>query len=79
MKKYHGKQNQYSFESQEDFISPNNMLDKIDDDDFIDVINEIVSDRWLQKYNTDWLKALRKEVNEQRTGYIPARKKKSLS
>ena len=55
------------------------MLDKIDDDDFIDVINEIVSDRWLEKYNTDWLKSLRKEINEQRTGYIPARKKKSLS
>jgi len=79
MKKYHGKRNQYSFESQEDFISPNNMLDKIDDDDFIDVINEIVSDSWLEKYNTDWLKSLRKEINEQRTGYIPTRKKKSLS
>ena len=79
MKKYHGKQNQYSFESQEEFISPIDMLDKIDDDDFIDVINEIVSDRWLEKYNTDWLKSLRKEINEQRTGYIPTRKKKSLS
>ena len=55
------------------------MLDKIDDDDFIDVINEIVSDRWLEKYNTDWLKSLRKEINEQRTGYIPTKKKKSLS
>ena len=73
MKKYHGKQNQYSFEAQEEFISPINMLDKIDDDDFIDVINEIVSDRWLEKYNTEWLKSLRKEINEQRTGYIPAR------
>jgi len=79
MKKYHGKRNQYSFESQEEFISPKNMLDKIDDDDFIDVINEIVSDRWLEKYNTEWLRTLRREVNEQRTGYIPARKKKSLS
>ena len=79
MKKYHGKRNQYSFETQEEYISPNNMLDKIDDDDFIDVINEIVSDRWLEKYNTEWLKTLRKEINEQRTGYIPARKKKSLS
>ena len=79
MKKYHGKQNQYSFESQEEFISPTDMLDKIDDDDFIDVINEIVSDRWLEKYSTDWLKSLRKEINEQRTGYIPTRKKKSLS
>jgi|TARA_R110000824_G_scaffold281020_1_gene469299 hypothetical protein len=79
MKKYHGKRNQYSFESQEEFISPNNMLDKVDDDDFIDVINEIVSDRWLEKYNTEWLKSLRKEINEQRTGYIPAKKMKSLS
>ena len=79
MKKYHGKRNQYSFESQEEFISPKNMLDKINDEDFIDVINEIVSDRWIEKYNTEWLKSLRKEVNEQRTGYIPARKKKSLS
>ena len=79
MKKYHGKRNQYSFESQEEFISPVDMLDKIDDDDFIDVINEIVSDRWLEKYNTDWLKSLRKEINEQRTGYIPTKKKKSLS
>ena len=40
MKKYHGKRNQYSFESQEEFISPKNMLDKINDEDFIDVINE---------------------------------------
>ena len=79
MKKYHGKRNQYSFESQEEFISPVDMLDKIDDDDFIDVINEIVSDRWLEKYNTDWLKSLRKEINEQRTGYIPTKKKKSIS
>ena len=79
MKKYHGKRNQYSFEAQEEYISPNNMFDKIDDDDFIDVINEIVSDRWLEKYNTEWLKTLRKEVNEQRTGYIPPKKKKSLS
>ena len=79
MKKYHGKRNQYSFESQEEFISPVDMLDKIDDDDFIDVINEIVSDRWLEKYNTDWLRSLRKEINEQRTGYIPTKKKKSLS
>lgn len=79
MKKYHGKRNQYSFESQEEFVSPLNMLDKVDDDDFIDVINEIVSDRWLEKYNTEWLKSLRREVNEQRTGYIPTAKKKSLS
>ena len=79
MKKYHGKRNQYSFESQEEFISPKNMLDKINDEDFIDVINEIVSDRWIEKYDTEWLKSLRKEVNEQRTGYIPARKMKSLS
>ena len=79
MKKYHGKQSQYSFESQEEFISPSNMLDKIDDDDFIDVINEIVSDRWLEKYNTEWLKSLRREINEQRTGYIPTRKKKSIA
>lgn len=79
MKKYHGQRNQYSFETQEEYISPNNMLDKINDDDFIDVINEIVSDRWLEKYNTEWLKTLRREINEQRTGYIPARKKKNLS
>lgn len=79
MKKYHGKRNQYSFDTQEEYISPNNMLDKIDDDDFIDVINEIVSDRWLEKYSTEWLKALRKEINEQRAGFIPVKKKKSLS
>ena len=79
MKKYHGKRNQYSFETQEEYISPNNMLDKINDDDFIDVINEIVSDRWLEKYNTEWLRTLRREINEQRTGYIPVRKKKSIS
>lgn len=79
MKKYHGKRNQYSFESQEEFVSPLSMLDKINDDDFIDVINEIVSDRWLEKYNTEWLKSLRREINEQRAGYIPTAKKKSLS
>lgn len=79
MKKYHGKRNQYSFESQEEFISPIDMLDKIDDEDFIDVINEIVSDRWIEKYDTEWLKSLRREINEQRTGYIPERKMKSLS
>ena len=53
-------------------------IGKVSDDDFIDVINEIVSDRWLNKYNTDWLKKLRNEVNNQRTGFIPERKRKAL-
>lgn len=78
MKKFHGKRNQYSFETQEDYISPKETLDRVNDEDFIDVINEIVSERWLSKYDTEWLRTLRKEINEQRTGYIPARKKKAL-
>tara|TARA_B100000519_G_C14158552_1_gene398124 strand:+ start:239 stop:1057 length:819 start_codon:yes stop_codon:yes gene_type:complete len=78
MKKYHGSRKQFSYVENEDFISPLEAIDKVNDDDFIDVINEIVSDRWLQKYNTDWLNKLRKEVDNQRTGFIPERKKKNL-
>lgn len=78
MKKYHGSRNQFSYVENEDFISPLEVVDKVSDDDFIDVINEIVSDRWLEKYNTDWLKKLRNEVNNQRTGFIPERKRKAL-
>jgi len=78
MKKYHGSRKQFSYVENEDFISPLEAVDKVNDDDFIDVINEIVSDRWLQKYNTDWLNKLRKEVDNQRTGFIPERKKTSL-
>ena len=63
MKKYHGSRKQFSYVENEDFISPLEAVDKVNDDDFIDVINEIVSDRWLQKYNTDWLNKLRKEVD----------------
>ena len=79
MKKYHGSRNQFSYVENEDFISPLEVVDKVSDDDFIDVINEIVSDRWLNKYNTDWLKKLRNEVNNQRTGFIPERKRKALA
>lgn len=78
MKKYHGSRKQFSYVENEDFISPLEAVDKVNDDDFIDVINEIVSDRWLQKYNTDWLNKLRKEVDNQRTGFIPERKRASL-
>jgi hypothetical protein len=78
MKKYHGSRKQFSYVENEDYISPLEAVDKVNDDDFIDVINEIVSDRWLQKYNTDWLKNLRKEVDNQRTGFIPERKRTSL-
>jgi hypothetical protein len=78
MKRFHGKRSQFSFESQEEYISPTDMIDNVDDDIFIDVINEIVSDSWLKKYDTNWLKNLRREVNEQRTGYIPPRKKKAF-
>ena len=78
MKKYHGSRNQFSYIENEEFISPLEVVDKVSDDDFIDVINEIVSDRWLEKYNTDWLKKLRNEVNNQRTGFIPERKRKAL-
>jgi len=79
MKKYHGTRNQHSYEDKEEYVSPREMIDKVSDDDFIDVVNEIVSDRWLKKYNTEWLSALRKEINEQRVGYIPERKKNALS
>jgi hypothetical protein len=78
MKKYHGSRNQFSFEDKEDYISPREAIDRVNDDDFIDVINEIVSSKWLEKYNTNWLRTLRKEVNNQRTGYIAERKKKAL-
>jgi hypothetical protein len=78
MKKYHGSRKQFSYIENEQFISPLEVVDRVNDDDFIDVINEIVSDRWLQKYNTDWLKKLRREVDNQRTGFIPERKKVSL-
>ena len=66
MKKYHGSRNQFSFEDKEDYISPREAIDRVNDDDFIDVINEIVSSKWLEKYNTNWLRTLRKEVNNQR-------------
>ena len=62
MKKYHGSRNQFSYVENEDFISPLEVVDKVSDDDFIVAINEIVSDRWLEKYNTDWLKKLRNEL-----------------
>ena len=78
MKKYHGSRNQFSYVENEEFISPLEVVDKVSDDDFIDVINEIVSDRWLEKYNTDWLKKLRNEVNNQRTGFSTGRKRKGL-
>lgn len=78
MKKYHGSRNQYSYEDKEDYISPREMLDRVSDDDFIDIINEIVSNRWLETYKTNWLTSLRKEVNNQRTGFIPERKKKGF-
>jgi len=76
MKKYHGKRNQHSHDTEEEYVSPKEVIDRVNDDDFIDVVNEIVSDKWLRKYETNWLKGLRKEVNEQRTGFIPEGKKK---
>ncbi len=78
MKKYHGSRKQFTYEDKEEYISPNQVLDRVSDDDFIDVVNEIVSTRWLEKYNTDWLKSLRREINNQRTGFIPERKKDAL-
>ena len=65
MKKYHGSRKQFTYEDKEEYISPNQVLDRVSDDDFIDVVNEIVSTRWLEKYNTDWLKSLRREINNQ--------------
>ena len=79
MKTYHGKRNQLSVEDKEEYISPKEMIDKVSDDDFIDMINELASDKWLERYSTDWLISLRKEVNEQRAGYLPEKKKKALS
>jgi len=78
MKKYHGSRSQYSYEDKEEYISPKEMIDRVSDDDFIDIINEIVSNRWLETYKTNWLVSLRKEVNNQRTGFIPERKKKGF-
>ena len=78
MKKYHGSRKQFSFVEKEQYASPLSVADRISDDDFIDVLNEIVSDNWLKKYNTTWLFKLRTEVNNQRTGFIPDAKKKAL-
>ncbi len=78
MKKYHGSRRQFSFIEKEQYASPLETIDRVSDEDFIDVMNEIVSDSWLKKYNTDWLKILRSDVNNQRTGFIPENKRKSL-
>jgi len=78
MKKYHGSRRQFSYIEKEQYASPLETIDRVSDDDFIDVMNEIVSDSWLKKYNTTWLKKLRSDVNNQRTGFIPENKRKSL-
>jgi len=78
MKKYHGSRRQFSYIEKEQYASPLEIVDRVSDDDFIDVLNEIVSDSWIQKYNTVWLKNLRTEINNQRTGFIPEAKKKGL-
>ena len=36
MKKYHGSRKQFSYVENEDFISPLEAIDKVNDDDFID-------------------------------------------
>ena len=78
MKKYHGSRNQYSYQDKEEYISPKEMLDRVSDENFIDIVNEIVSNHWLETYKTNWLVSLRKEINNQRTGFIPERKKKGF-
>ena len=40
MKKYHGSRKQFTYEDKEEYISPNQVLDRVSDDDFIDVVNE---------------------------------------
>jgi|TARA_R100000149_G_C5835461_1_gene109427 hypothetical protein len=78
MKKYHGSRRQFSYVEKEQYASPLEAIDRVSDDDFIDVLNEIVSDSWLKKYNTTWLKKLRTQINNQRTGFISEVNKKGL-
>ena len=44
MKKYHGSRRQFSYIEKEQYASPLEIVDRVSDDDFIDVLNEIVSD-----------------------------------